>query len=110
MGAGSGVGEDVEGGEGVGSATGDADSEDGEGSCLGEVVGEGLGGFVGFGGLEGFGELSAGTCMMVPSTVGAVLAAIAEDPALTVKAIVKSAMALACTTRLLRRPLELPAT
>lgn len=114
---GFGIGEDVCVGDAVGSALGDGDgsgegSDDGEGSGDGEAVGEGFGGFVGFGGFEGLASLSAETCdvIRVSSTEGSVFAAIADDTALRVIAIVKRATALAWRTRLLRRPLELPAT
>ncbi len=111
---GFGIGEDVWVGDDVGSGLGDGDgsgegSDDGEGSGDGEGVGEGFGGFVGFG---GFGSLSAETCDVtrVSSTEGSVFAAIADDTALRVRVMVKRATALAWRTRLLRRPLELPAT
>ena len=111
---GFGIGEDVWVGDDVGSGLGDGDgsgegSDDGEGSGDGEGVGEGFGGFVGFG---GFGSLSAETCDVtrVSSTEGSVFAAIADDTALRVRVIVKRATALAWRTRLLRRPLVLPAT
>ena len=113
---GFGIGEDVWVGDDVGSGLGDGDgsgegSDDGEGSGDGEGVGEGFGGFVGFGGFK-VGSLSAETCdvMRVSSTEGSVFAAIADDTALRVRAMVKRATALAWRTRLLRRPLELPAT
>ena len=66
---------------------------------------------MGFGGFEGFGPLSAGTCVVmgVSSTTGSVLVAIADDTALRVRAMVMRATALAWRTPLLR-PLELPAT
>jgi hypothetical protein len=117
VGEGSGIGEDVWVGDDVGSGLGVGDgsgegSDDGEGSGDGEGVGEGFGDFVGFGGFEGFGALSAGTCvvMRVSSTEGSVFAAIADDTALRVRAIVKRATALAWRIPLLRRLVELPAT
>jgi hypothetical protein len=113
VGAGSGAGEDVGAGDGVGSGLGDGrGSDDGDGSGVGEGLGEGFGdfegfgGFVGFGGFEGFGVAVVRT---VPSTEGSVLAAIADDTALRVKAIVTRATALAWRARLLRL-LDPPAT
>jgi hypothetical protein len=105
---GVGSGEDV-----VGSGLGDGDgSRVGEGSGVCDAVGEGFGGFVGFGGFEGFGSPSAETCLVrrVSSTEGSVLAAIADETALRVRATVRRATALAWRIRLLRSPLELPAT
>lgn len=117
VGEGFGIGEDVWVGDDVGSGLGDGDgsgegSDDGDGSGDGEGVGEGFGDFEGFGGFEGFGSLSADTCdvMRVSSTEGSVFAAIADDTALRVRAIVKRATALAWRTPLLRRLVELPAT
>lgn len=99
VGAGSGAGEEVGGGDddvgsGLGSGEGSGDGEDSgvdDGEC------EGFGGFVGFGGFEGFGPLSPGPCLVrtVSSTEGSVLAAIADETALRVRAIVKRATALA---------------
>jgi hypothetical protein len=116
VGEGSGIGEDVCVGDPVGSGLGDGEgseegSDDGDGSGDGES-GEGFGDLVGFGGFEGFGALAAGSCvvMRLSSPEGSVFAAIADDTALRVRAIVKRATALAWRTRLLRRPLELPAT
>lgn len=120
VGEGSGIGEDVCVGDPVGSGLGDGDgdgdgsgegSDDGEGSGDGES-GEGFGDFVGFGGFEGFGPLSAGTSvvMRVSSTDGSVFAAIADDTAPRVRAMVKRATALAWRTPLLRRLVELPVT
>ena len=120
VGEGSGIGEDVCVGDPVGSGLGDGDgdgdgsgegSDDGEGSGDGES-GEGFGDFVGFGGFEGFGPLSAGTSvvMRVSSTDGSVFAAIADDTAPRVRAMVKRATALAWRTPLPRRLVELPAT
>jgi hypothetical protein len=115
---GFGIGDDVCVGDPVGSGLGDGEgdgsgegSDDGEGSGDGES-GEGFGDFVGFGGFEGFGALSAGTGVVVrvSSTEGSVFAAIADDTALRVRAIVKSAIALVWRTPLLRRLVELPAT
>ena len=100
-----GAGEDVFVGDDVGSGLDEGGgSDDGEGSGVGEGVGEGFGGFEGFG--------LARTCVVitVSSTEGAVLAAIADDTALRVKAIVNRPTALAWRTRLLRRPVVLPAT
>ena len=105
VGAGPGADEEVGAGDDVGSGLGSWDgSDDGDGSGLGSGEGEGFGGFVGFGGFEGFGPLSSETCV-VRSTDGSVRAAIADDMALRMRAIVKRATALACTTRLLRCPL-----
>jgi hypothetical protein len=106
------VGDDVGSGLGVGDGDGSGvGSDDGEGSGDGES-GEGFGDFEGFGGFEGFGALSAGTCvvMRVSSAEGSVFAAIADDTALRVRAMVKRATALAWRTPLLRRLVELPAT
>ena len=120
VGEGSGIGEDVCVGDPVGSGLGDGEgdgdgsgegSDDGEGSGDGES-GEGFGDFEGLGGFEGFGAMSAGAgvLMKVSSTDGSVLAASADDTALTVRAMVKRATALALRIPLLRRLVELPAT
>ena len=117
VGEGFGIGEDVCVGDPVGSGLGDGDgdgsgegSDDGEGSGDGES-GEGFGDFEGFGGFEGFGALSAGTCIVMRvSSEGSVLAAIADDTALRVRAMVKRATALAWRIPLLRRLVELLAT
>ena len=108
VGAGSGTAEDVGEGDDVGSGLGDG-SDDGGGSGVGEGVGEGFGDFVGFGGFEG---LSPWACIVrtVPSMEDSVLAAIADDTALRVRAIVKKATPLAWRTRLLRGPLDPLAT
>lgn len=115
VGAGSGSGEDVWVGDDVGSGLGVGDGSgegSGDASGDGEGVGEGFGGFVGLGGFDGFGSVSAEPCvvMRVSSTEGSVLAAIADDTALRVRAMVRRATALAWSTRLLRRPAKLPAT
>jgi hypothetical protein len=111
VGAGSGVGEDVGAGDGVGSGSGDGEgSDDGEGSGVGEALGEGSGDFVGFGGFEGFGLARTSVVITVSSTEGSLFAAIADDTALSVNVIVTRATALAWRTRLLRRPVVLPAT
>jgi hypothetical protein len=88
-GVGSGAGEAVWVGDGVGSGLGDGEGSGdggGEGSSEGEGVGEG----------EGF---FAGSAAIAP-----------DDTALRVHTIAQRAMSLAACTRLLRRPLDPPAT
>lgn len=110
-GEGSGAGEDVGAGDGVGSGLGDGGgSDDGEGSGVGEGLGEGFGDFVGLGGFVGFGLATTCVVITVSSSEGSVFAAIADETALRVKAIVTRATALAWRARLLLRPLVLPAT
>ena len=110
VGVGSGAGEDEGAGGGVGTGDGDG-SDDAEGSGVGEGVCVGFGGFEGFGDFDGSSPPSARTrpVRRVSSTGSSVLAAIADDTALMVRAMVRRTMALAWRTRL-RRPLELPAT
>jgi hypothetical protein len=89
VGVGSGTGEDVWVGDGVGSGLGDGDgSGEGSGEGEGSGVGDGVGG--------GFFPGSA--------------ASAADDTALRMNAIAKSATHLTGRALLLRRPLDPPAT
>jgi hypothetical protein len=87
VGVGFGAGEDVWVGDGVGSGLGDGEGS-GDGGGEGAGVGEGVG--------EGF---FAGSAAIAP-----------DDTALRVHAIAQSAIRLAACARLVRRPLDPPAT